>query len=232
MRIALLEDDQDQAVLLESWLNDSGHDCLHFETSHDFLRMVNRENFDLLVLDWMLPESSGIEVLSKVRESTDWLIPILFVTQKNSEQDIVTALESGADDYMVKPVSKGELSARVNALARRASGSFGEEQKQIEIGEFTLNLDRHEIIVDGERLELTQKEYELALFFMRNLGRALSRSYLLEGVWGTTADINTRTIDTHVSRIRNKLNLIPENGWKLSSIYQHGYRLEHLDSVN
>ena len=229
MRIALLEDDMDQVVLVENWLSNSGHDCLHFESSQEFLRMVSRESFDLLILDWMLPESSGIEVLKKVRESIDWPIPILFVTIKDSERDIIEALETGADDYMIKPISKGELGARINALIRRASGEFGNKEKQIEIGQFIINLEQHEILVNENRLDITRKEYDLVLFFIRNLGRALSRSYLLEGVWGTTADINTRTIDTHVSRIRGKLNLVPEYGWKLSSIYQYGYRLEYLN---
>lgn len=231
MRIAFLEDDPDQAELLQLWLEGAGHKCVHFQTSEEFLREVGRESYDLIMLDWLLPSMSGIEVMKLVRENHDWPIPILFVTQRDQEEDIVEALEAGADDYMAKPVTKLELLARVAALARRASALRDSESSTIELTPFRIDFANRNIEANGEKIKLTQKEYELAAFLFRNIGRVVSRSHLLESVWGTNPDINTRTVDTHVSRIRQKLGIAPEMGWRLSAIYQHGYRLERLTST-
>ena len=147
-------------------------------------------------------------------------MPIVFVTAKDEE-----------DDYIVKPAKHRELVARITAVARRAS-SVDETQNEIEYDPFAIDLGNHEVKRDGTRVEVTQKEYELIVFLFRNIGRILSRAHILESVWGRNPDINTRTVDTHVSRIRTKLSLAPEMGWKLSSIYQHGYRLERLTTTS
>ncbi len=227
MRIALLEDDADQAALLIHWLEEAGHQCSHYTQGKPFVRSLSRDSFDLLILDWMIPEMSGLEVLQWVRANLDWPVPVLFITQKQDEKNIVAALEAGADDYMAKPVKQMEMAARVNALARRA-GMLGDEQTVLEFDPYRIDLSNHSVAVDGEPVKLTQKEYELIVFLFKNIGRVVSRSHLLESVWGTNPDINTRTIDTHMSRIRSKLGIDPEKGWRLSSIYQHGYRLEKL----
>ncbi len=227
MRIALLEDDPDQAALLVLWLSDAGHQCVHYAESKRFLRAINRESYDLLILDWMVPEMNGLEVLNWVRGNVEWQVPVLFVTQKEDERYIVEALEAGADDYMVKPVKQREMAARVTALGRRV-GLVDDKTSIIEINPYHIDTKQHAVAVDGEPVKLTQKEYELIVFLFRNVGRVISRSHLLESVWGTNPDINTRTIDTHMSRIRSKLKITPENGWRLSSIYQHGYRLDQL----
>ncbi len=227
MRIALLEDDADQAVLLEHWLTEAGHKCTHFNESKPFIRALGRESFDLLILDWMIPEMSGLEVLKWVRSNLDWPVMVLFITQKEDEKHIVSALEAGADDYMTKPVKRLEMAARVHALGRRA-GMSNDEQEIIEFEPYRIDVSNHAVTVTGEPIKLTQKEYELIVFLFKNIGRVVSRSHLLESVWGTNPDINTRTIDTHMSRIRGKLKIAPENGWRLNSIYQHGYRLEKL----
>ncbi|MDH3688996.1 MAG: response regulator transcription factor [Gammaproteobacteria bacterium] len=231
MRIAFLEDDRDQAQLLQLWLEEAGHVCMHFETSEQFLKEIGRESYDLIMLDWVLPHMSGVEVMKLIRENHDWPIPILFVTQRDQEKDIVEALEAGADDYMAKPVKKLELLARVGALARRASVLRDAEESTIELPPFSIDFANREIQTHGEKIKLTQKEYELAAFLFRNIGRVVSRSHLLESVWGTNPDINTRTVDTHISRIRQKLAITPETGWRLSAIYQHGYRLERLTNI-
>lgn len=231
MRIAFLEDDPDQAQLLQLWMEEAGHACVHFEASEGFLREIARESYDLIILDWILPNMSGIEVMRLVREKHDWPIPILFVTQRDQEEDIVKALEAGADDYMAKPVNKLELLARVSALARRASGLRESDTEIIELAPFRIDFSNREIEAHSEKVKLTQKEYELSAFLFRNIGRVVSRSHLLESVWGTNPDINTRTVDTHVSRIRQKLGIAPEIGWRLSAIYQHGYRLERITSA-
>ncbi len=230
MRIALLEDDQDQAALYLEWLKGAGHTCEHFKSGKTFIRNVKRDSFDALILDWMIPDMDGYAVLGWVRENFDWKVPVLFVTARDQEDDIVRALEQGADDYIVKPAKQRELLARLSAVARRAA-AVDEGQVTLEFEPFAIDLTNHEVRKDGHRVDVTQKEYELIVFLFRNLGRVLSRAHILESVWGRNPDINTRTVDTHVSRIRTKLGLAPETGWKLTSIYQHGYRLERAPAA-
>ena len=224
----MLEDDNHQAEVMQVWLQAVGHECHTFHNGETFREAVRQEPFDLLILDWLLPDTDGLEVLHWVRDQFDWRIPVIFVTRMDKEHDVVTALEQGADDYMTKPVKPLEMLARITALLRRAQPQ-AERGSELSIGPYRLNVNSRTVTHAGERVELTHKEFDLALYLFRHAGQLLSRAQILEAVWGTTAELNTRTVDTHISRIRNKLGLLPENGWKLSAVYQHGYRLERLD---
>lgn len=227
MKIALLEDELSQAETVVELLRGHGHECEHFATGKSFLYAVLHNSYDLLILDWQLPDIEGTEVLRQIRSEMNWRIPVLFLTQRDSEADIVTALDSGADDYLVKPARPGELAARVNALSRRVGGEQS-EQEDFEIGPYLINLGKRTITSSGEDVSLTDKDFDLAVFMFQNIGRLLSRDFLLERVWGISSNINTRTVDTHVSRLRRKLNIKPENGFRIKTIYQHGYRLERV----
>ena len=227
MRIALLEDDEQQAGLMELWLHSAAHTCQTYPTGKAFIKGVSHDSFDLLILDWNLPDMTGDEVLAWVRQRVDWPVPVMFVTARDSEEDIVHALEKGADDYMIKPVKRMELLARITALSRRLQSA--PDKDRIEIGNLVLDMMNRAITCSGQAVELTGKEFELAHFLIKNTGRILSRGHILESVWGRAADLNTRTVDTHISRIRKKLDLNTERGWRLSAVYQHGYRLERLD---
>lgn len=227
VRIALLEDETYQAQLMQVWIEAAGHDCRVFNAGKPFIEALQRDSYDLLVLDWLLPDINGDEVLKWVREHLGWQIPVIFVTQKDSEADVVRGLELGADDYMAKPVKPLEMLARITALGRRSQTLV--DDSVLACGDFSVDVSAHTVMRDGVAIELTHKEFELALFLFRNIGRLLSRSHILESVWGQSAQLNTRTVDTHISRIRNKLDLSPENGWRLSGIYHHGYRLERHD---
>ena len=226
MRIALVEDDPAQTELIQGWLVESGHDCYHFETGTAFLRALKRESFDLTILDWGLPDTTGIDVLGRLRADGSDAMPVLFVTVRDREEDVVEALRQGADDYMSKPVSQGETLARIEAVARRRRGTAAPQV--IDVPPYRMDLEVGALTRDGESISLTRKEFELACFLFRNEGRLLSRGHILEQVWGTRADLNTRTVDTHVSRLRGKLALSPATGWRLRSVYQHGYRLERV----
>lgn len=228
MRIALLEDEADQADLVCAWLKAAGHGCHVYMLGRDLVREAQRETFDLFLLDWEVPGMSGAEVLVWIRANIAEPVPVLFVTARQREEDIVHALSSGADDYMVKPLGKLELLARIDALARRTRPNPNQAEDVIEFGRLRVDCRNRQVWLGGEEVAMTQKDYELAVFLLRNVGRLLSRGYILEAVWGQSADINTRTVDTHVSRIRGKLQLAPENGWRLSAVYQHGYRLERV----
>jgi DNA-binding response OmpR family regulator len=227
MRIAVLEDDPSQADLIRLWLIGAGHTCHCFARGREFMRVMARDSFDLLMFDWELPDVNGDAVLTWVRANVRDNIPVLFATARANEQDIVHALKSGADDYLVKPLRKTELLARIEALARRAKPQ-PRSAERLKVGQFEIDTDRRVVLRDGKPVELTQKDFDLASFFFRNVGSLVSRGHILESVWGRSPDLNTRTVDTHVSRLRSKLGLTPENGWKLSAVYQHGYRLESL----
>ena len=227
MHIALLEDDKDQSILLQAWIEDAGHKCVVFDSGKEITMSLLRESYDLLVLDWLVPDMNGLEVLKWVRDTIDWRIPILFITQRDAEENVVEALQGGADDYMAKPVKRAEMLARIESISRRNQAVSTDDE--LEFTPYMLNRNARTVKLNDENIEVTRKEFELTLFFFKNAGRVLSRGYILETVWGRSADVNTRTVDTHISRLRRKLAIGPENSWKLTSIYQHGYRLEKCD---
>jgi len=228
MRIVILEDDQDQADLLVAWLEESGHQCDVYRDGNTFIRAYKQDSYDLALLDWMVPKLSGLEVLQHLRNHLDAVVPVVFITQRDSEEDIVQALEAGADDYMAKPVRQAETMARVNAIARRMG--FGDEHTSdtYDFPPFKIDTRLRHVSLNDHVVEMTQKEYELTLFMFKNLGRVISRGHLLEMVWGTSSKLNTRTVDTHVSRLRTKLELDSLENWQLTSVYRHGYRLENI----
>ena len=228
MFIALLEDDQDQSVLIQAWLEDANHKCKVFTSGKELTMALVKESYDLLILDWMVPDMDGMEVLGWVRENIEWKIPVLFVTQRDAEEDVVSALTGGADDYMAKPIKRAEMLARIESISRRSQANPVDEDI-LQYPPYTLQRSARIIKQHNQVIEVTQKEFELTLFLFKNAGRVLSRGYILETVWGRSAEVNTRTVDTHVSRLRRKLSLYKENVWQLSSIYQHGYRLEKTD---
>ncbi|MEO1034356.1 MAG: response regulator transcription factor [Pseudomonadota bacterium] len=227
LRIAMLEDDPDQAEIVNLWLEDDGFSVAHRPDSSAFLRLIRHDSFDLYFLDWVVPGMSGIEVLRKVRREMNDKTPVVIATVKNEEQNIVRALNAGADDYLVKPVRRGELLARLRAVLRRTGvGNHGTDTT-VDAEPYHFNMTQQSVQLRTERVELTNKEFELAVFLFRNPGKLLSRNHILEAIWGIdNAEVSTRTVDTHVSRLRKKLELGSDNGWKLSSVYQHGYRLE------
>lgn len=226
MRIALVEDDPRQVRLLTAWLEDAGHNLQSFSRGKDLIKTLRHDSFDLLIIDWTLPDINGDKIVAWIRQNIDWSTPIIFVTGRDSEEDIIHGLKIGADDYMIKPVAHFELLARIEALTRRTSGT--KTPDILQIGPYKLDFDQRTIYRNDNAVSLTEKEYQLAKFLFNNLGRIVSRDHLLENIWGKKSDINTRTVDTHISRVRKKLELEPGQGWRLSAIYQHGYRLEQL----
>jgi len=227
MRIAYLEDDADQAALIRRWLEGAGHSCHHFDRGHALRRSLARESFDLYILDWHLPDLDGLEVLKEIRARSP-RSPVIFATARGRDDDIAHVLQAGADDYIAKPVRQGELLGRIQAVARRAQGEAAAAPERLELPPFTIERRERRILRGGQPVALTDREYELALFLFQNVGKLLSRSHLQEAVWGLGAKAQTRTVDTHMSRLRSKLGLTEENGWLLASVHQFGYRLERV----
>lgn len=227
MRIAVLDDDHSQTELVCQVLSTAGHSCHAFQSGKEMLNQMRRESYDMLIIDWQVPDLSGPEVLKWAREKLPAGLPVLFMTSRSGEDDIVAGLAAGADDYMIKPLRRGELLARVQALLRRAYPTQNVVE-QIQFGDYVFETRTGRLTKEGALIEVTQKEFELALLFFRNLGRPLSRAYILEAVWSRDIELPSRTMDTHVSRVRSKLQLRPENGFRLAPVYSYGYRLEQI----
>jgi DNA-binding response OmpR family regulator len=227
MRIAVLDGDRSQTDLVCQVLTAVGHACHPFLSGKEMLNQWRRDRFDMLIIDWQVPDLSGAEVVRWVREKQPANLPVLFMTGLSGADDIVAGWAAGADDYMIKPVRRGELAARVQALLRRAYPNQ-DPIEQIRFGPYAFEASTGRLSMDGNAIDVTQKEFDLALLFFRNLGRPLSRAYILEAVWARGVDVPSRTMDTHVSRVRNKLRLHPENGFRLAPVYSYGYRLEQI----
>lgn len=226
MYIGILEDEITQQEMYRLWFAADGLNSDCFNTARKFTEALQSRKYDIIIIDWMVPDGNGLDVLAWVRKNIGWDIPVIFITAKDAELDIVSALKAGADDYVVKPPKYHELMARIESLARRSKPA-----QVVSFGDYRVDRDRRSIAVDGKSVELTQKEFELACYMFQSPGVLLSRVALLEKLWGLNADVDTRTIDTHVSRIRRKLDIGPKHGWQIFPVYGWGYRIERVDKA-
>jgi len=229
MRIVVLDPDKSQTDLICQVLTSAGHVCHGFQTGKDLLAHLRKDSYDMLILDWQAGDMDGADVVRKAREKLPDNAPVMFMTTSSGEDDIVAGLDAGAGDYMVKPLRRSEMVARVQAQLRRAYPSQNGAE-QLQFGQYVFETRPGRLLMDGQVLDVTHKEFYLALLFFRNIGRPLSRAYIHESVWIRETEVPSRTMDTHVSRVRNKLQLKPENGFRLVPVYSYGYRLEKLGS--
>jgi DNA-binding response OmpR family regulator len=228
MRIGLLEDEKHLAEYVQEILETAGYSVVVFSTGADMIKALARDTFDVYVLDWYVPLVSGLEVLRHIRQSRGNKEPVLFLTSKSEEHDIVAALNAGADDYCIKPIRPQEFLARLQALLRRSYGTPSREVKCPTILNYTFNKLEHSVLFQQKQISLTEKEFKLALFLFENHDRALSRERLIQEIWNTSGagESLSRSLDVHVSWLRKKLALSTmENGVQLKPIYGFGYRL-------
>jgi DNA-binding response OmpR family regulator len=223
MRIAVLEETQAQADFVCRTLSAAGHTCHTFDDGPALVRQLRSQPFDLLVLDRHAPGLSGDEVLRWVRHHVVERLPVLFMTRASD-----TPQHADADDHLVKPVSAAALLARVGMLLRGLYQREPVAGKEV-FGEYEFEPGAKRVHVRGSAVTLTHKEFELALLLFKHLSRPLSRSHILDAIWKQAAGIPSRTMDTHVSMLRSKLGLRPENGYRLMPIYGFGYRLERIE---
>lgn len=226
MKILVIDDEEHILELLKFNLELYGFDVCVSTEANQTIELIGREKPDLLLLDWMLPKISGIDILKKIRQDEDiYDLPVIMLTAKNMEDDKIQGLNVGADDYITKPFSIKELMARINTVLRRYRIS-DKSQPVIEAGNIVLNTDQYKLTVDGLKVDLTRKEFELLKLLMENRGKVLKRDYLLEKVWGYEFYGETRTVDVHIRHLRKKLGLdeTSENG--IDTIRGLGYKMK------
>ena len=222
-RVLVIEDSQDIADLIGHFLEKAGHAATVSASGSDGLRQAQRERPDLVVLDLMLPGLDGLQVCRALRaDPATAVIPIIMLTARGEEADRIRGLELGADDYITKPFSPRELVARVAALLRRTERA-DPPRTRLRYGPLTMDVDRHEVLVRGDAVRLTAKEFLLLRYLLEHRGRVLSRDLLLTDVWGYQYTGGTRTVDVHVRRLREKLPLLSS---AIVTVKQFGYRLE------
>jgi DNA-binding response OmpR family regulator len=234
MKIAYLEDDAAQQEFTKKILTDHGHECCTFNDGSRLVRQLRRERFDMLLLDWQVPGVTGHQITVWARAHLNEPVPIIFATYRSLESDIVSALNAGADDYLIKPIRKAELLARVDAVARRVQPNRPQESqgRPIEAGPYRIDPQKRSCLLHDVPIDLTPREFDLALLMFQYLGRILSREQIGGVVWGHPPSGISRTIDTHMSKVRAKLQLRPENGIRLIPVYGHGYRLELISATS
>jgi two-component system response regulator RegX3 len=227
-RILIVEDEASFSEALAFLLTKEGFETAIAEDGRQAINMFNADGADLILLDLMIPEVSGVEVCRTIRTQSQ--VPIIMLTAKDAEIDKVVGLELGADDYVTKPYSSRELIARIKAVLRRGQGEDGSNQDQdlLEVGPIRLNIGKHQVFVSGNPVALPLKEFELLEFLMRNSGRVLTRSQLIDRVWGGDYYGDTKTLDVHIKRLRAKVEADPANPILIQTIRGLGYKLENV----
>ena len=233
--ILLVEDDADIADLLELHLTDEGHEVDAVDDGDEGLDRALAGDYDLIVLDIMLPGTDGFDICRRLRQEKCHT-PILMVTAKTEEVDKVLGLELGADDYITKPFSIREVLARVKAIFRRVdvdqqAQEETDDDAPIEFDGLTIQPPKRKVTVDGATVDLTGKEYELLLLFARNPGRAYSRQELLDEVWGYQYDGYSHTVNTHINRLRNKIEPDPSSPTYVKTVWGVGYRFAEREEL-
>jgi two-component system alkaline phosphatase synthesis response regulator PhoP len=221
--ILVIEDDKDIVELLRHYLEKEGFALQHASDGYAGLEKARAENFDLIILDIMLPEMGGLEVCKELRAGLKTSpVPIIMLTAKTEETDKIVGLELGADDYVTKPFSPKELVARVKAILRRVEAKPG-KQKVYSYGRLTLDLSTHEVTVDKKPVELTSKEFDLLECLLRAKGRVLTRDFLMDEVWGYDYYGGMRTVDVHIRRLREKISYLSK---AIQTVKNVGYKLK------
>jgi DNA-binding response OmpR family regulator len=223
--IGIVEDDPVGGALVSAWLQQAGFGTRLFASERQFRRENGVDTIDCLLLDWNLPGINGYDLLRSLRENGGARLPVIFLTGHDAEAEIVAGLAAGADDYLVKPARAGELVARVRAVLRRNAPA---NAALTETAPYRFELATRSVDIDGRPVALVGREFDLAVYLFQRAGRLVSREALLTQVWNVGPGVTSRSIDTYVSRLRKKLALQGQHGWRLDGVYLHGYRLSRV----
>lgn len=222
--IYLLEDDDSIRKLISYTLNSQGLECKDFERPSLFWKEIENELPNLILLDIMLPEEDGISILKKLRSASKTSgIPVIMLTAKDSEFDIVTGLDSGADDYVTKPFGMMALLSRIKAVLRRYEKSSTKEHKTLTLDNVKIDINKHTVFVGEKQVFLTVKEFDLLVLLIEHKGNVLTREQLLDSIWKIDADIESRTVDVHVRTLRQKLG---EHSLSIETVRGVGYKID------
>ena len=228
MRILVVDDEDKIRSIIKMYFSREGYDITEAVNGKHALDILEREKFDLIILDIMMPELDGWAVCRQVRSMSK--VPIIMLTARGEEVDRVVGLEMGADDYVVKPFSPRELLARVKAVLRRLERAGVQDEKDPDVLSFNnsieINTYTRSVNICGHPVQLTAREFELLVYMARHPGRVFTRDNLLEGVWGYDYGGDTRTVDTHVNRLRDKLNKVPDCPDIIRTVWGVGYKFE------
>ena len=223
--IYIIEDDENIRNLVQVALNGSGYETAAFETAEEALGAFKVKAPQLAIFDLMLPGMDGLEAIRKIRANDAWKkLPVLVLTAKDKEYDKVAGLDGGADDYMTKPFSPAELTARIDALYRRIDSDGSSNQIELKHGPFVLNTRNRTLDIEGRRIKLTQVEYAIVKLFMQNPGRALSREDILAAVWGRDYDGELKIVDVNIRRLRIKIEDDTANPTYITTVWGFGYK--------
>jgi DNA-binding response OmpR family regulator len=224
-RILVIEDDQDINKLIAMNLKDMNHDVDTSDNGRRGFEMASSGQYDLMVLDLMLPEMDGLEICRTLRAG-NVLTPILMLTARDSEADRVVGLEMGADDYLTKPFSVRELQARVKAMLRRMDmlNKPAPQSDELVIDNLVINVGRRKVVLSNQEIELTSTEFDLLIYMARQPGMVFSRAQLLDSVWGYQHSGYEHTVNSHINRLRNKLELNPSKPEYILTVWGVGYK--------
>jgi DNA-binding response OmpR family regulator len=227
-QIHILEDDEAFASALAELLTRHGHEVMRFATPHEFFYQLSKLPPRCAIIDWMLPEMNGLEVVLRTRQLVGQQMGLLLLTALDAEDKAIAALAAGADDYLVKPVADGLLAARIDALLRRLVPTQVSMAKQIELGPYMLDAPTRAASLDGRDVGLAPREFDLAWVFFTQPSRLFTRDELLALIWGKHSAFGAHTVAQYVYALRKKLELV-DHGFRLQSVYATGYRLEWID---
>jgi two-component system phosphate regulon response regulator PhoB len=226
MRIAVLQSDPQHRFVIGGIIERLNHECIPFGDGLSMSKSLSRSTVDMLILDWHSTGLSGLDLLKSMRSGIGERVPVMFASVDGGESNVVRALSAGADDYVTLPVRSAEFGARVTTLLRRAYPA--KTAAVTELGPYRFDSRQQSVTVRGRPVQLSGTQFRLALLFFSNIGRVLSRDHIFAMVWGREFRESTRTIDSHVSRLRLALTIEPVNHFRLQPVYKSGYRLLHL----
>ncbi len=230
MRIALADDDPELLDSLSQAISQAGHDLERFRNGTELKTSLQRETYDVVLLDWNMPGHTGLAIVEWAVAKLERPPAFILITSRTGKADIVTGLKAGATDYVVKPEMAEVVLARIEAAHRRQAPP--QPDRMVSFGDYTFDRVLQKASLRGEDITLTNKEFELSLLFFDNLNRPLSRGYIFAEIWGGALDVESRTLDLHVSRVRSKLQLRPRNGFAIQTVFGFGYRMDEIGETS